>query len=348
MARSRPHRTSNRNRQWLWRVLSYAIAAGCLYWVFHDIRFRELLDSIMGLRWWWVPLAVLFDLLVYVCAAWEWQLLLTPVAHLGLRQSLQAMLAGRFANDVLPLHAGYIIRVYLAARAGGRQVADILPSLLIERLFDVLWLVLGIGLTTIFFPLPERLVRTGQILGGAIVIAVAAVAWTILRNQAPSTGQLRPISSRWKTLTRFRAFAHRLAKGIRGIGRSRLILAALGLSIVKLVLQALCFLALLRAYAFPFPLRIKLAMFLIAYVGISIPSTPAGIGVFQAVCAAGLRFFGAPKPAAASFALVAYVVWSAPLAIAGFIAVARSGLTLRQIREEFSQWMAQRAQMPGS
>ncbi|MGH7968703.1 MAG: hypothetical protein ACREIC_08260, partial [Limisphaerales bacterium] len=68
------------------------------------------------------------------------------------------------------------------------------------------------------------------------------------------------------------------------------------------------------------------------------PSTPAGIGVFQLVCVAGLRFFGVPRPAASSFSLLAYIVLTAPLTIAGFFAAAQSGLTLAQIRREIAQW----------
>lgn len=329
-------------RRWGWQLLSYGIAAACLYWVFHDISVPELLRSIAGIDWWWVPLAAVLDVSVYFCTAWEWQLLLRPITRLSFAKTLQAVFAGRFANDVLPVHAGYIIRVYLASRWSGCGIAGVVPSLLIERLFDALWLALGIGLTTLFFPLPEDLARAGEILGGLIVLGTVVVMWTIFRKKKAAASPGKGILSRWKVVVRARAFVGRLAEGLRGIGRSQLILAALGISILKLVLQATAFLCLLWAYAFPFPFRIKLAVFLIAYIGISMPSTPAGMGVFQVICAAGLQFFGVSKPVASGFALLAYVVLTAPLAIAGFVAVTRSGLTLRQIRHEIGQWKGKR------
>jgi glycosyltransferase 2 family protein len=336
---SRPREARGPTRRRVWQIVNYGIAAACLYWIFHDIRFSDLLRSMVGIDWWWVPLAVVLDLLVYICAAWEWQLLLRPVGRLSLRQALQAVFAGRFANDVLPVHAGYIIRVYLASRWSGNTAAAVIPSLFIERLFDVLWLALGIGLTTLFFPLPKKFARTGEVLSGVILLAVVAVVWTSAHKKKAAGEQKDGNVSRWKTVVRARAFVARMAQGLRAIGRSRLILAALGLSILKLLLQILAFLCLLRAYTFSFSLWVQLAVFLISYIGISMPSTPAGMGVFQFVCAAGLRFLGIPKPMASGFALLAYVVLNAPLSIAGFIAVTRSGLSLHQMRQAVGEWM---------
>jgi glycosyltransferase 2 family protein len=327
-------------RRWAWRLLSYGVGLGCLYWVFHDIRFGELLQSLARIAWWWVPLAIVLDVLVYVCAAWEWQILLRPVGHLSLRRTLQALFVGRFANDVLPVHAGYVVRVYLAARWLEHDIASILPSLLIERLFDALWLALGIGLTTMFFPLTEDFARSGEILGALILVAIAVVAWTIIRKERAGTSPQEGPRAHWKLVAKGQSFVQRLAEGLRSIGRSQLLLTALGLSILKLLLQGLSFLALLQAYDFPFPFRIKLAVFLIAYIGLSMPSTPAALGVFQFICAAGLVFFGVPKAAASGFALLAYVALTAPLAIAGFVAAMRSGLTWHQVRHEVGTWKA--------
>src|ERR1051326_8374495 len=97
-----------RNKRRLGLALSYAIAAACLYWAFRGIRFSELLHSLVSINWWWVPLAVMLDLLIYVCASWEWQLLLRSVGRVSFRKAMQAIFASRFANDVLPVRAGYV------------------------------------------------------------------------------------------------------------------------------------------------------------------------------------------------------------------------------------------------
>ena len=334
---SQMHKTRRPGLYWLWHVLSYAIGVGCLYWVFHNVRPSELLKSVATLNWWWVPLAAVLDLLVYVCAAWEWQLLLRPTATLSFGQTLQAVFAGRFANDVLPVHAGYVLRVYLASRWSRTSITDIIPSLLVERLLDGWWLALGIGILILFYPLPGSLARTGEILGGIILLGIIVVAWVIVGKTTTTAAQNRGLLAHSRVVHKLASVVARLKCGVRVISRSRLLPAALGLSIAKLLLQAMAFLSLLWAYAFGFPLRVQLAIFFITLVGISVPSTPASMGVFQITCSFGLRFFGVPKPVASSFALLAYVVLTAPLALAGFVAVTQAGLTLRQVRNALSQ-----------
>jgi len=328
----------SRARHWLILFLSYGVAGVCLYWVFHGLSLAELLRSMVGIDWRWVALSLVLNFSVYVCTGWEWQLLLQPVGRLSFGRAFQAVFASRFANDALPVHAGYVVRIGLTCRALGSSVAPVVSSLLIERIFDVFWLVLGIGLTTLFFPLPSEVARAGDILGGGLVASLALIAWLVLKphrtTEPPSHGWL----SRWRFVARVRLFLDRLAQGIRSVGTSGVALAALGLSVAKLALFCAAFLLLLKAYGFSLPTWVSLAVFLIAYAGISMPSTPAGIGVFQLVCAAGLRFFGVPRAAASSFSLLAYVALTAPLTIAGFFAAAHSGLTLARIRREWAGW----------
>jgi uncharacterized protein (TIRG00374 family) len=308
-----------------------------LYWVFHGLPWSQVWSSFERVRWGWLPAAIGLELLVYFGASWEWQLLVRPAGRISLGQATQALFAGRFANDVLPLHAGYLLRLYLVSRWLEREVATVIPSLVIERLFDSLWLALCIGATVFFFPLPTNLSRVGAGLGAAIVGGAVLVLWLSLRESRPGAAGRRRRTWRWKPLRKAADFCERIANGLRSIGRSYILWTAFALSALKLILTALGFLFLLWSYGFAFPLVISLGVFLMAYVGISMPSTPASIGVFQLFCVEGLRFFGVAKPVASGFALLAFVAWTVPLTIGGFIALAQSGITWRQLRQR-SEW----------
>ena len=163
-------------------VVSYGIAAACLYWVFHDINLSELLQPLREVCWWMIVPAVVLDLLVYVCGAWVWQLLLRPVGKVSIARATQAVFAGRFANDVLPVHVGYVVRVFLMSRWLQTKFTSVVPSLLVERLLDGIWLALGIGIAAIFFPLPANISRVAEIWAGIIVFGLVIGGWIVFRK----------------------------------------------------------------------------------------------------------------------------------------------------------------------
>jgi uncharacterized protein (TIRG00374 family) len=319
-------------------ILSYGVAAACLYWVFHDLDSGELWHSFAGVNWWWVPPAIAFDLLVYIVAGWEWQILLQPAGRLSLVQTTQAIFAGRFANDLLPFHVGYVIRIFLVSRWARADVASVAPSLLVERLFDGLWLALGIGLAAIFLPLPDAIAVSGKIWMGVIGFGLAVGVVILFRRSRPGRGTAGQKMAGSKWVAKFYKAIDRMLEQLRAIGRSWLLPTGLGLSLLKLVVQFFAFACLFQAHHFQFPIMVQLAVFLVAYAGLSMPSTPASVGVFQLFCITALRMFDVSKEEAAGFALLAFAVLTLPLSLAGFFALAQSGLTLGKIRTEVGEW----------
>ncbi len=332
-----PEPVHGRQRKaWLAPLVSYSIAAGCLYLVFRDIKFRELAESAAHIRWVWLVPAVLLDLLTYLCVAWQWQFALRPVGTLPLRKLTQAVFAGRFANDVLPVHVGYVIRVYLVSRWLGAPVARVIPSLLVERLCEGFWLAFGIGLSAAFVKLPREVLRTGEILG--VILGLGVVAALVLIRAPIHRGQGRPSGRLGELAGKTLRFVQRLARGVQEIAEARMLVPVWAAGLGKLVVQALAFFSLLWAYGLALPFWVEVAVFLIACVGISLPSTPASAGVFQLFCVAGLTLFGIPKAAATGFALLAFMVLTAPLALAGFFALGRSGMSVGEVRRHAGEW----------
>ena len=318
-------------------ILSYGVAGACLYWVFHDLDFGGLFHSFAGVNWWWIPPAIVFALLVYLVAGWEWQLLLQPAGRLSLVQTTQAIFAGRFANDLLPFHVGYVIRIFLVSRWAQANAASVAPSLLVERLLDGLWLALGIGLATIFLPLPGAIAVMAKIWVGIVFFGLA-MGVIILFRRPPGQGAVAHGRTRSKWMAKFYRAINSVFEQLRAIGRSWLLPAGLGLSLLKLAVQFLAFACLFQAHHFRFPIMVQLAVFLLAYAGLSMPSTPASVGVFQLFCVAALRMFNVPKEEAAGFALLAFAVLTVPLSLAGFLALAQSGLTVTKVRTEAGEW----------
>ena len=97
-------------------VVAFVLSLGSLIWVLRDFEPEKLLGEIGAMNWSWVAASVVFDILVYFLQGWRWSLLLRPVANIPFAQSIRAIYVGLFANEILPLRTGEIIRCYLQGR----------------------------------------------------------------------------------------------------------------------------------------------------------------------------------------------------------------------------------------
>lgn len=312
-----------------------AVGAACLFWLFYKLPLRRLLESLAGVHWWLLAPAVLLVLAAYLCVAWEWQFLLRPLGTLPFWRSAQAVFAGRFVNDALPVHIGYFVRALLASRWMGVSLAATAPSLIVERLWDGFWLAAGTGLLSIFVPLPPELIHAKNALGTTVLAgALATVAVILFFQRRTVVQQTEAGRAQRGAVGRIAFVLQSVGEGAREIVRSRLIGAIVGLALLRLVVHAVAILALLRAFDIDLSLRAGLVVFVAGYLAGCVPSLPAGLGLFQLFVVGVLEFFGVAKPVAASFSLVSFVTLTAPPALAGFLALAHSGLTLSQVQRE--------------
>ncbi len=159
-----------RNRRWIIPLLGYAVSIACMVYVYRGFNWEEQLPRIRQTPWHFVWAAVLCDIAVYCVQGWRWNELLIPVGKLAVWRSMQAIYIGLFANEVLPLRPGEVIRSFLQARWSGVPFTVVLSSVVIERLFDGIWLILGFFVTSFFVDLPAVLVYGSRIL--ALILAL--------------------------------------------------------------------------------------------------------------------------------------------------------------------------------
>ena len=316
------------------KALAYAIAAACLIWVLYDIHPERFLADLRGIRWNWVTLTVVADVLSYVCQGLRWQLLLRPLGVISVREATEAIYVGLFANEILPLRVGELVRGYLVSRRMSRSLASVIPSLVVERFFDGVWLAVGIGVTAILIPLPRKLLEAGDVLGAVLLLAIGIFALAVFRRQRTATTSARSDAPPWKPLHRFTALLSRLAEGLRAIGTSRWFFLSFWLSLFFLLLQAAAFWLVMWGYGIHHSFWVGLAILLIVHLGTAIPNAPANVGTYQFFCVVGLALFSVEKTQATGFSVVVFVILTVPLWALGFWALTRTGTTLARLREE--------------
>jgi hypothetical protein len=304
-------------RWWLSRrtliLLTNIVSIACLVWVFHDMDLRILAQDIKEMRWGWVLAAVVSDILVYVLQGYRWSLLLNPVAPTPVWRSVRAIYVGLFANEVLPLRSGEVIRCYLQARWSELPFSVVLSSALIERIFDGLWLVLLFFVTTRYVPLPGYLIEGGWLLLVILAVAAAILAWVMFGKRHAHAAILN---------SRFLKGLQVLVEDLHVIGNSRQFYLAGMVSLPFLLLQVVPVYALIRGYSLDSSLGGAFVLLVILRLGTVIPQAPGNLGTFQALVVLSLSLFGFDTGVAKRFSLILWGVITLPLLAAGFIALA--------------------------
>src|SRR5580693_7125006 len=128
----------------IFTAVTLVVSVACLAWALHGVSWSELGQEIRELNWRWVSVGVIADILIYLVQAWRWSLLLMPVAPVSPWASAGSIFVGLFANEVVPLRAGELIRCFLMARWSKIPISVTLASALIERIFDGAFLIAGL------------------------------------------------------------------------------------------------------------------------------------------------------------------------------------------------------------
>ena len=308
---------------WLLPALGYTLSAISLVWVFRGFNLQQTLADLASLDWRFVSVAVVFDLSVYLAHGWRWNILLRPVARPSFWRSVQAIYIGLYANEVLPLRTGEVIRCYLLAHWNKLPISLALASAAIERILDGIWLVIALLITTHLVPLPGYLIEGTRVLGvGLSFLMVLLVFVAIHKQKAHAVVS----ESRWASGLRH------VVEGIHAMGNWRTMLATAGASLVYLALQIIPVWALMEGYGLDLSIWAAAAVYIILRLGTVIPNAPGNAGLYQFFCVLGLGLFNVPKSTAVGFSLMMFGVLTLPLLIGGFLAVALTGLSLKDIR----------------
>jgi uncharacterized protein (TIRG00374 family) len=319
-------------------VIGYLFAAVGLIWVLHDIQPERLSGQLTHINWWWIAPALLCDVASYVCQGARWRLLLKPVGDVTTLQSAQAIYAGLFTNEILPMRIGELVRAYLVSRWTTVRFIAVIPSMVVERLFDGVWLAAGIGLVAAFAPLPKDLLIAGDALCAIAVVVVGLFLCFVFRRPRLGKKQRLPDWSFMRTASRL---FEKMSGGLRGIGRTRFFYLSFVFSLALLMLQAMAFWLVMRGYGVPLSFAAGAAVFLIVHLGTALPNAPANVGSYQFFTVVGLTLFGVDKTLATGFSIVVFVLLTLPLLLIGFVAFSRSGMNLASIRREIGAHFAE-------
>jgi uncharacterized protein (TIRG00374 family) len=298
------------------------------------VDLHELARQLAATRWPWVVPAVVVGPVGIWARAIRWSYLFPPGSKPpGL---VAANMIGYMANNVLPLRAGELVRVYLAASrlttrpggslGGGLWLAG--ATLIVERVLDSLTLVLILAVLVLFIAVPPALQYAAiVVLGVDAIVAVALLS--VAAAPGPARRLLTRLSHRWPRaeVQALRAF-DTVERGLEGVRTRAHIVPLLSWTALVWLLPAFGAWALLRAVHLDLPPLAGWTVLTFVGFGISIPSAPGYIGVWHAAAVLALSMFGVSQAAALGYALLYHASQFVPITLLGWFFLVREHVTL--------------------
>ncbi len=330
------HRSGRRRSWWLNRRLWLGVILSivCLALAVADIDFDAMVAALRSANLAWVALAAGLAVATGLAKGWRWRLLLYPslpaassppgkgTDRISLPRLTNIWMAGAGVNLALPLpRVGDVLRVYLAGEAGKARV---LGTIAAEKLLDLVMLALCFLGLLLFVAMPQELAqRQLSTVGVAalLTVAVIVVLWQRQRVLALANALLQ----RTPAGERAAASMEKALQGLDALRQPGPLLAVSLLTVLVGLLSVATTYLIFLALDMPPSWVQSVLLWVVLQVGVSVPSTPGKIGVFQVLCQWTLGLFGVSATLGLAFGVLLYVAVPLTLMVLGALALAIEG-----------------------
>ena len=330
-----------------WRgIIGIALSAVLLWWTLRDVSLAVVWQELRRSNGWLFLLATFMSTIIFPLRARRWQTILEPVAPGQPFSALwKATAVGMMANNVLPARAGEIARAYALTHQTKVPLSTSIASLAVDRLFDMLVLLLLAVAAFLDPAFPRTATVAGQSIGslaqGSVVLVVLLFAALYALAFFPS-----------QIVRVYELFARRVSKTLEERGKAVLTRFSEGLSVLKspgrfasvlawALLHWLCnalgFWFGFMAVGIDVPFSAALFLQTLIAVGVALPSAPGFFGFFEKITVVGLAIYSVGAAQATSFAIGYHILTFIPITVIGLWYFAKLGLHLKEIDQAREQ-----------
>src|SRR4051812_30748531 len=313
-----------------------------LGWFFRQADLSQVWREIREAKPWALALLLAITGLTYLLRALRWQFLLRPLGPTRLSQAFRTTVMGFAANTVLPLRAGEMVRPYLLARREGLSVPATITTIILERLLDLMTVLVFLGLFVVFFdPGLDRVnaavyksVKLGGLIGalgsGAVLLVLGLNAVRPVLTHRLIDACLRVIPVRFRS--RLSALIYGLLDGLAVTRDLTRLAQAIALSFPLWLSIATGIWLVTVAFHMTVPFTGSFLIMALLTVGVAAP-TPGAVGGFHEAFRIGTAvFYGVDNDRAVGAAIVLHAASFIPVTLLGGLFMMQDGLNLARVR----------------
>jgi uncharacterized protein (TIRG00374 family) len=288
---------------------------------------RQMLGSIQPLPY---LISCLLWIVVFSLRAYRWRFFLPPEKRCTFGSRFSGVVLGFFFNIIFPMRVGDLIRPVYLVKANPISYKVGLYSILLERVYEVIILIIFILILLKLVSIPEINVLSIDL---NLLIAIALLGMIFLFYARRILVVLQKLS--------FKLQLAPIAKMIGEIIEAfemnfrfnfKRTIALIVLTAAIIFTDGLIYLFIIDSLSIQIPFVANFLVMLITAISFLLPSAPGAVGVFHYFCHIGLIAFGVDGKVALSSAIVIHATYVAVDLLAGFLCLIFGPLRLKSVK----------------
>jgi len=316
-------------RQWGTVGLGLAISAGFLYVGLRGLHLREVWEDMRSARVGWLIPGVAVYFLAVWGRTWRWHYLLRSIKPISLPRLFPVVVIGYMGNNVYPFRAGEVIRAYVLKRNDGVSISASLATIVIERIFDGLVMLIFVFVALPFADFQAEWLRD-VVFFSTLLFWGAFLVFLVMA--------LNPYRTRWLYTWLFERFlpaklgqslghtADHFMSGLENLRRPKDLAMTLISSVFIWLTETTKYWFVMHAFDFEVSFFVLMVMTAVVNLATTLPSSPGYVGTFDTPGIKTLTAYGVERSVAASYTLVLHAALWLPITLLGFYYLYRQGL----------------------
>ncbi len=309
--------------------LGIAVSAVFLWLALRNLKLDEVVAYLRTAHYVWLLPGIAVYFVGVGIRTWRWHYLLKPLKAVSVSKLFPVVVIGYMGNNIYPARAGELLRAYVLKRNEQVSVSASLATVIVERIFDglVMLLFVFVALPTAPF-LPDAL-RSIVIFGSLIFFAALIVFLFLAARPALAARLYNPLIDRLaphRFRDKLRGFVDRFMTGLAALRDFRHIVMVFFTSILIWLLETVKYWFVMHAFNFEVSFFSLMLMNGIVNLATTLPAAPGYIGTFDTPGIAVLVAFGIAPEIATSYTLVLHAALWLPITLLGILYMARENL----------------------
>jgi uncharacterized protein (TIRG00374 family) len=319
-------------RRILFLAIGLIISVGALYFAFQGFDLGDVWKAMSNVRWPFFLLMLVPYILTFLTKVWRWQTLFYPDQQ---RVPFRILFPTLMISYVpLPFRLGEVARgVALSARSG-LPAARVFSTIFVEKVLDVLTLLLLLGVSLPFVELPNAASNRGSlVLVGVVVLALVLLMlfFVLCPDMARGLVSLlsRPLPERFGK--RLLDITDNVLKGLAPLANPSIALRVGLWSLATWLVNSVTIYLEMLAFNIDTTPVVAVVLVVATNLSMAIPAAPGYIGTFEAAVVGVLVALGQPLDTSQAFAIIYHFVGLVPVAVIGVIAAIQQGVNFASL-----------------